>query len=230
MVGIDQDTWMNPHSWQAALRAAGAVVMAVDLVMQKQSQAVFCNVRPPGHHAEHDRAMGFCLFNNVAVGVAHAIGQHQLERVAIIDFDVHHGNGTQNIFQNNPKVLLCSSFQHPFYPGYDKKMDNTHILNVPLDKDTTGDLYREKIRSAWFEKLAAFRPQMVFFSAGFDAHRDDPVGQLKLTEEDFAWVTEQIVHRTQEHCEGRIVSVLEGGYNLEVLAACVPAHVKAIIG
>lgn len=229
MIGIDEDTYMNPYTWNAALHSAGAVTMAVDLVMTKKSQAAFCNIRPPGHHAERDRAMGFCFFNNVAVGVAHAMHQHKIERAAIIDFDVHHGNGTQNIFQDNTSVMLCSSFEHPFYPGYDEELDNEHILNLPLDAGTDGKLYREKVEAAWFDKLAAFQPQMIFFSAGFDAHAQDPIGQLQLTQADYVWITKQIASIARVHCEGRMISVLEGGYNLDALASCVPAHVDAML-
>ena len=226
---IDEDTYMNPYSWNAALRSAGAAILAVDLVMQKKSRSAFCDVRPPGHHAEYDRAMGFCFFNNVAVGVAHAMEQYQIERAAIIDFDVHHGNGTQNIFQYNSRVLLCSSFEHPFYPGYDETMDNEHILNVPLVAGTTGIEYRERVQAAWFDKIAAFAPQIIFFSAGFDAHERDPIGELKLTVNDYIWITKQIAAMAKKHCEGRMVSLLEGGYNLEALAECVPAHVNAMM-
>ncbi|RDI45162.1 histone deacetylase family protein [Aquicella lusitana] len=228
-IAIDADTWMNPYTLNAALRAAGSVVFAVDRVMQNQAQAVFCNVRPPGHHAEKDTAMGFCFFNNVAVGVIHAMKHHHLKRVAIIDFDVHHGNGTQNIFQQNEHVLYCSSFEHPFYPGYDEEMDNPHLLAVPLSAGTSGDVFREKVQTAWFDKLAAFKPQLIFFSAGFDAHTNDPLADLHLTEADYVWLTKRIADMAKNHCQGRMISVLEGGYNLEVLAQCVPAHVNAMI-
>lgn len=228
MIGIDADTWMNPHSLQAALRAAGALPFAVDLVMRDKAQAAFCNVRPPGHHAEHEKAMGFCFFNNVAVGVLHAIKEYQLQRIAIIDFDVHHGNGTQNIFQNNKHVMYCSSFEHPFYPGYDEEMDNEHILSVPLKAGTGGEAFREKVAAAWFEKIAAFQPQLIFFSAGFDAHINDPLADLALTQEDYAWLTTHIAKLAKVHCQGRMVSTLEGGYDLNALAQSVPVHVEAM--
>jgi acetoin utilization deacetylase AcuC-like enzyme len=229
MTIVDADTVMSPETLQAALRAAGAVIFAVDLVMQNKAQAVFCNVRPPGHHAEYEKAMGFCFFNNVAVGIFHAFNQYHLERIAIVDFDVHHGNGTQNIFQNDPRVLYCSSFEYPFYPGYDEELNNEHLLPVPLPAGTDGASYREKIKAAWFEKILAFNPQLIFFSAGFDAHVDDPLAQLKLHKEDYVWLTQQIAAIAKKTCGGKIISVLEGGYNLDALRDCVPAHVNAMI-
>lgn len=229
MIGVDADTWMNPYTLQAALHAAGSVPFAVDLVMKGKAQVGFCNVRPPGHHAERDKAMGFCFFNNVAVGAVHALQAYDLKRVAIIDFDVHHGNGTQNIFQRDKRVMYCSSFEHPFYPGYDEEMDNTHILSVPLAAGTGSDLFRSRVQSAWFEQLAAFQPQFIFFSAGFDAHVNDTLADLQLTAADYVWLTDQIAKIAKVHCGGRMVSVLEGGYNLEALAECVPAHVDAMI-
>jgi acetoin utilization deacetylase AcuC-like enzyme len=227
-ISIDADTHMNAHTLNAALRAAGAVVYAVDLVMSGEVKTAFCNVRPPGHHAEHEKAMGFCFFNNVAVGVAHAIEKYHLERVAIIDFDVHHGNGSQDIFQQNKKVLYCSSFEHPFYPGYEPEMDNEHILSVPLEAGLKGQEYREKIKAAWFDKIIAFKPQLIFISAGFDAHKNDPLADIELTESDYVWLTNEIAKIAKECCDGKIVSVLEGGYNLDVLERCVPAHVNAL--
>jgi acetoin utilization deacetylase AcuC-like enzyme len=229
LIGIDADTWMNPYTLQAALRAAGSVPFAVDLVMQNNAETAFCNVRPPGHHAERERAMGFCIFNNVAIGAAHAMAQYHLERVAIIDFDVHHGNGTQDIFQHDNRVLYCSSFEHPLYPGYDDEMDNAHILSVPLAAGTTGDVFREKVQAAWFDKIAGFQPQLIFFSAGFDAHTKDPLADLNLMEADYVWLTLQIAKMAKIYCDGRMVSVLEGGYNLNALAQCVPAHVNAMV-
>jgi len=230
VIGIDADTWMNPYTLNAALRAAGALPFAVDLVMQQKAQAAFCNIRPPGHHAEYEKAMGFCFFNNVAIGVMHALKQYQLERIAIIDFDVHHGNGTQNIFQDDSQVMYCSSFEYPFYPGYQEERDNEHILSVPLSAGTTSETFREKVKAAWFEKLAAFQPQFIFFSAGFDAHCNDPLADLNLVEADYVWLTTQIAKIAKAHCDGRMVSALEGGYNLEALAQCVPAHVNAMVG
>lgn len=229
LIAIDADTWMNPYTLSAALRAAGAVMMGVDLVMQDKAQAVFCNVRPPGHHAEREKAMGFCFFNNIALGVQHAFTQYGLNRVAIIDFDAHHGNGTQNIFQEDERVLFCSSFQHPFYPGYEEEMDNAHVICVPLDAGTTGEVFREKVAKAWFDKIAAFQPELIFISAGFDAHIDDPLTDLCLTADDYVWITNQIAKLAKVYCDGRIVSVLEGGYSLTALAECVPLHVNALV-
>lgn len=228
LLSIDPDTWMDSHSLKAALHAAGSAIQAVDLVMKKEAQVAFCNVRPPGHHAEKDKAMGFCFFNNVAVGVQHALDAHHLERIAIVDFDVHHGNGTQDIFQNEPRVLYCSSFEHPFYPGYNEALNNNHILNVPLLAGTNGETFRQKVKAAWFLKLTQFKPQLIFFSAGFDAHKNDPLANIKLTAEDYVWLTKEIASIAKLHAEGRMISMLEGGYNLEVLAECVPQHVNAM--
>ena len=227
-IGIDADTLMNPHTYRAALLAAGAVVLAVDCVMQEKSQVVFCNVRPPGHHAEKDKAMGFCFFNNVAVGVMHAIAEYKLHRIAIIDFDVHHGNGTQNIFQHDKRVLYCSSFEHPLYPGYDEENDNEHIIGVPLKAGTEGKEFREKVKAAWFDKILAFKPELVFFSAGFDAHIKDPLADLKLLEDDYVWLTKEIKKLSKQSAAGKMISVLEGGYHLEALAHSVPLHVAAM--
>ena len=230
MVSIDADTWMNPFTLNAALRAAGALVLAVDLVIKGEARVVFCNVRPPGHHAERDKAMGFCIFNNVAVGVMHAINTYHLERIAIVDFDVHHGNGTQHIFQNDNRVLYCSSFEHPFYPGYDPALDRPHLLSVPLQAGTTSDLFRQKVAAAWFDKIRTFKPQLIFLSSGFDAHRDDPLADINLTKADYVWLTTEIAQIAKQCCDGKMISALEGGYNLAVLRECVPAHVDAMVG
>lgn len=229
LIAIDGDTLMNAHTLTAALRAAGSTILAVDLVLQGKSQAAFCNVRPPGHHAERSNAMGFCFFNNVAIGVRYAMAHYQLQRVAIVDFDVHHGNGTQNIFQEDPSVLYCSSFEHPLYPGYEEEMDNQHILSVPLPAGTEGPEFREKVEAAWFKQIAAFKPQLIFFSAGFDAHVNDPLANLRLTKEDYVWLTTHIAKIAKVHCDGRLISALEGGYQLAALAECVPAHMNAMI-
>lgn len=227
-IGIDEDTYMSPGTLRAAHLAAGSVVHAVDLVVGGKVNSAFCNVRPPGHHAEYAKAMGFCFFNNVAVGVMHAIDQHKINKIAIIDFDVHHGNGTQNIFQKNKNVMLCSSFEHPQYPGYEAENDNEHIINVPLEAGTKGADFRSKVADAWFDKLNEFAPELIFFSAGFDAHRDDPLAELELVKEDYVWLTNEIANIAKKHAKGRMISVLEGGYNLDVLKECVPAHVKAL--
>jgi acetoin utilization deacetylase AcuC-like enzyme len=230
LVYLDPDTAMNPHSWDAALRAAGAAVMAVDLVMGREVENAFCAVRPPGHHAGPAHPMGFCFFNNVAVGVAHAMAQHGLRRVAIMDFDVHHGNGTEQIFRDDPRVMLCSTFQHPYYPFAGADSGNEHIINVPLAAGTAGAEYREAVSRHCLPALERFQPEMVFFSAGFDAHRDDEMAQLRLVEDDYAWVTEQVKAVADAHARSRIVSVLEGGYELHALGRSVLAHVRVLSG
>jgi len=227
---LDPDTWMNPHSWEAALRAAGALVLGTELVMQGMAKNAFCNVRPPGHHATRNQSMGFCLLNNVAVGVAHALEQHGLERVAIVDFDVHHGNGTEAIFRDEPRVMLCSTFQHPFYPFSGADSGSDHIVNVPLPAGTTGAAYREAFAARIRPRLEAFRPQCVFCSAGFDGHRDDDLAQFALVEADYAWITLQVMDVAARHASGRIVSVLEGGYDLSALGRSVAAHLKVLAG
>jgi len=230
IVHLDGDTAMNPFSYQAALHAAGAVVLGVDLVMAKQVENAFCNIRPPGHHAERARAMGFCIFNNVAVGAAHALAQHGLRRVVIADFDVHHGNGTETIFYDDPRVMLCSTFQHPFYPYYGAESGNDHIINVPLPAGTNGEEFRAAVTKHWLPALERFKPELLLVSAGFDAHRDDEMASLKLTETDYAWVTEQLKRIAGIYAHGRIVSALEGGYELHALGRSVLAHVKVLSG
>lgn len=230
MVQLDGDTAMNPYSYHAALRAAGAVVMGVDLVMEGKVENAFCNIRPPGHHAERGRAMGFCLFNNVAVGAAHALAHHGLKRVAIADFDVHHGNGTENIFRDDPRVMLCSTFQHPFYPYVGADSGNDHIINVPLPAGTDGTGFRAAVTQHWLPALERFQPELILFSAGFDAHRDDDMAMLRLTEPDYAWVTEQVKRVADKYAHGRIVSALEGGYELHALGRSAQAHIKVLGG
>lgn len=229
LIALDPDTLMNPHSLQAALRAAGAAILAVDLVMSSEVNSAFCNVRPPGHHAEHDKAMGFCFFNNVAVGVAHALAHHHLQRVAIIDFDVHHGNGTEDIFRHDDRVLFCSSFQSPFYPFSGDDTNSPHIINIPLLAGTDGNMFRKKVEKYWLEKIEAFAPQLIFFSAGFDAYVNDEISEIFLQEEDYAWITEQIKKIADRVCEGRIISMLEGGYDLKGLGCCAAAHIKSFM-
>ncbi len=226
---LDPDTAMTPYSLDAALHAAGAVVYGVDLVMERKHGAVFCGVRPPGHHAERDHAMGFCIFNNIAAGVRYALDHWKLERVAIVDFDVHHGNGSEAILLDEPRALLCSTFQHPYYPYKGADTRNDHIINLPLRAGSTGRDFRFAVESWLLPGLDIFRPQLIFISAGFDAHRDDPLASLLLDEEDYGWITQQVRAVADQHAEGRIVSSLEGGYNLEALAKSVEAHLRALI-
>ncbi|CAB3787145.1 Histone deacetylase-like amidohydrolase [Paraburkholderia caffeinitolerans] len=225
---IDPDTSMNPHTLQAALRAAGVAVAATDAVIEGRYENAFCSVRPPGHHAEPARAMGFCFFNNVAVAARHALDVHGLSRVAIVDFDVHHGNGTEAAFAGDSRVLMCSIFQHPFYPfsGADNQAPN--MVNVPMPARSKGMDVREAIDIMWLPRLHEFKPEMVFVSAGFDAHREDDLGNLGLVEDDYAWITEQIREVAKRHAKGRIVSCLEGGYNLSALGRSVVAHLRAL--
>ena len=227
---LDPDTSMNPKSLSAALRAAGAVVSATDAVMSREATNAFCAVRPPGHHATPTRPMGFCIFNNVAIGAMHAIEKHGLERVAVLDFDVHHGNGTEDAFHEDPRVMLCSTFQHPYYPYCGADSSNEHIINVPLPAMTDGRGFREAVERFWIPALDDFSPQMIFVSAGFDAHRDDPLAYLKLGDEDYRWVTEQLMDVADRHSQGRVVSTLEGGYNTEALGRCVVEHVRVLAG
>lgn len=229
-VWLDPDTSMNPYSLSAALHAAGAVVLGVDLVMSEQVNAAFCNVRPPGHHAERGKAMGFCIFNNIAVGVAHARQAYQLERVAIIDFDVHRGNGTEDIFREVPEILLCSTFQHPFYPHTDRNSVSDHIINVPLSTGADGRTFRSAVETYWLPRLEAFQPELILISAGFDAHVEDDMANLQLVEADFAWVTREIKTIADKHAKGRIVSALEGGYALSALGRSVAAHIDTLLG
>jgi len=225
---LDPDTGMNPHSLDAAYHAAGGAVMAVDLVMRGEVASAFVACRPPGHHATRSQAMGFCIFNNVAVAAAHALEAHGLERVAIVDFDVHHGNGTEDIFRNDPRAMLCSTFQHPFYPHCGADSASGHIVNVPLPAGTVGTTYRAAFSAQILPRLEAFRPQMLFFSAGFDAHREDDMAQFGLVEADYVWITEQTMGVAARHAAGRIVSVLEGGYDLSALGRSVAMHIKTL--
>ena len=224
---LDGDTIMNPHTWSAALRAAGAAIAGVDAVMRGQVENVFCAVRPPGHHAEPTRSMGFCVFDNVAVAARHAIEAHGIERVAIIDFDVHHGNGTEAAFFNDPNVLMCSFFQHPFYP-YSGLDGANNMVNVPLPASTRGDVVRSIVEEQWLPRLRDFEPELIMISAGFDAHREDDLGQMGLVEDDYVWMTKKLKEVANQYAQGRIVSCLEGGYNLSALGRSVVAHVKAL--
>lgn len=230
IVHLDPDTAMNPHTWNAALRSAGAGVLGVDLVMSREVQNAFCAVRPPGHHAERANAMGFCFFNNIAVAAAHALKAHGLSRVAVIDFDVHHGNGTEDCFKNNQQVLMISMFQHPFYPYSGTDHPAPNMLNVPLPSGTNSDEFRQMVNEVWLPRLREFKPEFIFISAGFDAHHEDDLGGMKLHERDFSWVSEQLKQVADETAQGRIVSMLEGGYVLSALARCVTAHIKVLAG
>jgi acetoin utilization deacetylase AcuC-like enzyme len=225
---LDPDTSMNPSSLSAALRAAGAVVKGTDLVMGGGAARAFCAVRPPGHHATPGRPMGFCMFNNVAVGAMHALEAHGLARVAVLDFDVHHGNGTEDAFHEDPRVMLCSTFQHPYYPYSGADSGNDHIINVPLAAMTDGRGFRSAVERNWMPALERFKPQLVFVSAGFDAHREDPLAYLNLEDEDYRWVTERCVEVADRFAQGRVVSTLEGGYNTTALGRCVVEHVGVL--
>jgi acetoin utilization deacetylase AcuC-like enzyme len=225
---LDADTAMNPHTLTAAMRAAGAAVAATDMVMGGEADAAFCSVRPPGHHAERAHAMGFCLFNNVAVAAAHALDAHGLARVAVVDFDVHHGNGTEDLFRDDPRVMLVSTFQHPFYPYSGTEGRSGRMVNVPLAAYSGGGEFRAAVEQYWLPALDAFKPEMLFISAGFDAHRDDDLAMLNLVEADYAWVTGKIKAVADRHAAGRIVSVLEGGYDLHALGRSVVAHLKVL--
>lgn len=231
LLRLDEDTWMSSGSPEAAARAAGAACAAVDAVMRGQVAHAFCAVRPPGHHATADQAMGFCLFNNVAVAAAHALAVHRLKRVAIIDFDVHHGNGTQDIFADEPRVAYASSHQDDLYPhtGRADDTDNGHLWNAPLPAGSGSAEFRGTWQDHLLPRLHAFRPQLVLVSAGFDAHRDDPLADLALRTDDYAWITERLVDLARAHAHGRIVSCLEGGYDLNALCAGVVAHVTELL-
>lgn len=228
IVHLDPDTAMCPGTLQAALRSAGAGILATDLVIAGAADCAFCAVRPPGHHAERARAMGFCFFNNVAIAAAHALEVHGLERIAIVDFDVHHGNGTEDIFSNDPRVLMVSTFQHPFYPYCGTENPAPNMVNVPLPAGTRGDGFRQIVSDVWLPRLRRFAPQALFISAGFDAHYEDDMASLGFLDADYAWVTEQVKLVARESAEGRIVSMLEGGYALSALARSVAAHIKVL--
>jgi acetoin utilization deacetylase AcuC-like enzyme len=225
---IDPDTSINQYTWTAALRAAGAAVAATDAVMAGELANAFCSVRPPGHHAEHDKAMGFCFFNNVAIAAKYALDRHGLKRVVIVDFDVHHGNGTENIVSGDNRILMVGFFQHPMYPFSGTEHPAANILNLPVPAYTKGMDIREMIEHTWMPRLEQFKPEMIFISAGFDAHREDDLGQLGLVEQDYAWITSRIKDIAKRHAKGRIVSCLEGGYNLKALARSVEAHIRVL--
>jgi acetoin utilization deacetylase AcuC-like enzyme len=225
---IDPDTFINAFTWDAALRAAGAALQATDAVMAGELANAFCAVRPPGHHACRDKAMGFCFFNNVAIAAKYAVERHGLKRVAIVDFDVHHGNGTEDIVAGDERILMVSFYQHPFFPEGGAQSHASNLVNLPVPAYTKGMDVRELIEMMWMPRLEAHRPEMIFISAGFDAHREDDLGQMGLVEQDFAWITQRIKDVAQRHAQGRIVSCLEGGYNLSALARSVEAHLRVL--
>ncbi len=229
---IDPDTVISPASGEAALRSVGAVVAAVDAVMAGETTNAFCAVRPPGHHAEPGRGMGFCLFNNIAIGAAHARAAHKVDRVAIVDFDVHHGNGTQAAFWSDPSVMFASSHEYPFYPGTgaEDECGQGNIHNVPLRSSSGSAEFRQAIERKILPALEAFKPGLILISAGFDAHARDPLASIRLDEEDFAWITRKIVDIAGEYCDGKLVSSLEGGYDLEALSSSVSAHLSELAG
>lgn len=227
---IDPDTWLSPYTLAAARRAAGAGVLGVDMVMKGEAERVFCGVRPPGHHAESNRAMGFCFYNNVAVAAAHALKAHKLKRVAIVDFDAHWGNGTDEIFANEKKVGIFATFEDHLFPDGDVPSVPGRIYNDALPPGTTGRDMRHEFHDHLLPALDAFKPQLLLVSAGFDAHREDEISHLRFNDDDFVWITDQVVAIAEKHAKGRIVSILEGGYALPALGRCVALHLKALLG
>lgn len=225
---IDPDTSINVHTWNAALRSAGAGMAATDAVMAGEIENAFCAVRPPGHHASRNKAQGFCFFNNVAIAAKYALERYHLQRVAVVDFDVHHGDGTENILAGDMRALMVGIFQHPFYPFCGDQNPAANMVNVPIPAYTRGMDIREMIEMAWIPRLEEFQPEMIFISAGFDGHREDDMGQLGLTESDFAWMTQRIKDIAKRYSKGRIVSLLEGGYVMSPLARSVEAHIRVL--
>jgi acetoin utilization deacetylase AcuC-like enzyme len=225
---LDPDTSMNAHTWKAVLRSAGAALEATDAVIAGELENAFCAIRPPGHHACRDKAMGFCFFNNVAIAAKYALERHGLKRVAIVDFDVHHGNGTEDIVAGDERILMVSFFQHPFYPEGGATKHDANLVNLPVPAYTKGKDIRELIEMMWIPRLEAHRPELIFISAGFDAHREDDLGQLGLVEQDYVWMTQRIKDMAHKYAKGRIVSCLEGGYNLSALSRSVEAHLRVL--
>ncbi|OUM00933.1 histone deacetylase family protein [Variovorax sp. JS1663] len=227
---VDPDTSMNRHTIAAARRAAGALVLATDLVLARKASAAFCCVRPPGHHAQRTAAMGFCFFNNVAVGIRHALDVHGLQRVALVDFDVHHGNGSVDILRGDERVLMCSVFEQGIYPFSGEQDTGPCMINVALPSRSGSERFRDAVTTHWLPALNAFEPQLIYVSAGFDGHRDDDMGNLGLLEADYAWVTTQIMGMARRHCAGRVISALEGGYAAGPLARSAAAHIRVLMG
>ena len=225
---LDPDTCMNPSSLEAAQRAAGCVLDGVDLIMKQNFQRVFCAVRPPGHHAEYHKAMGFCLFNNIAVGVRYLLEHYDVERVAVLDFDVHHGNGTEDILKDDTRVLFCSSFQHPFYPFTELVTQHPRVIHSPLPAESDGRAIRKAFQKQWAPALKSFKPEFVFFSAGFDAHAQDQMASLNWSSQDYRWLTEAVIHTLAGPGRNRILSALEGGYELQSLKQSTLAHLKGL--
>jgi len=228
-VQLDADTAMNAHSLRAAMLAAGAGIKSVDLLLNGEFDNTFCCVRPPGHHAEKTTAMGFCFFGSVAIAALYALQKTEINKVAIIDFDVHHGNGTEDLVGENPDIFFCSSFQYPLYPGKFGQNVPGRKINIPLDAGTDGETFKQKMQAECLPALSAFKPDMIFISAGFDAHRDDPLGGLELLEKDFAWITAELKAVADEFSNGRLVSMLEGGYDLPALGRSAVAHVTELL-
>ncbi|TXI63695.1 MAG: histone deacetylase family protein [Limnohabitans sp.] len=225
---LDPDTLINAYTWDAALRSAGAAITATDAVIEGELENAFCAIRPPGHHACRDKAMGFCFFNNVAIAAKHAVERHGLKRVAIVDFDVHHGNGTEDIVAGDDRILMVSFYQHPFYPEGGSTSNAANLVNLPVPAYTKGMDIRELIEMMWIPRLESFKPELIFIGAGFAAHRADDMGQLGLVEQDYAWITHRLKDVAKRFCKGRIVSCLEGGYSLSSLARSVEAHLRVL--
>jgi acetoin utilization deacetylase AcuC-like enzyme len=225
---LDPDTWVGPHSLSASCHAAGAVWQGVNDVVLGDQTRVFCAVRPPGHHAEQAAAMGFCLLNSVAIAAVNALSLAAIDRVAVLDFDVHHGNGTVDICRHDPRILVCSSFQHPFYPGRMHEISQNNIVNTPLSAGASGDDFRRAVAASWWPTIEAHRPDLILISAGFDGHKLDDIAQLNLSEPDYQWVTEEIAALADQYAAGRVVSALEGGYHFEALASSTLVHLEGL--
>ncbi|EAR10275.1 histone deacetylase family protein [Reinekea blandensis] len=228
LIQADPDTLMGPYTYEASYLAAGAGIQAVDGIMNGAFNRAFCAVRPPGHHAEPNVTMGFCFFNNIAVAAEHALKHHKLSRVAIIDFDVHQCNGTIEMYENRPEVMICTSFQHPFYPNKHWALEHPHILLTPMVAFSDFRDVKEAWQNEWLPALIEHQPEMLFISAGFDAHTNDPMGQINWQTDDYYWLTEELKHFADSHCQGRIVSMLEGGYDLKSLADSAELHIRSL--